>query len=176
MTCPDPLKMYHAWRYAIWTGDLLEWASDTALGHVIRWFTGYDVNHTSMIIRFRNFDQARVYNLEALKPGVYPNLLSRRLKNFRGRVYWLQLKPEFDVYRAAIAREGLKYVGLKYDYRSLLKQAVSRVSAQADAFFCSELCYLANQDAGLPMTDQTYAPQPGEFARLGVYKSKLQIF
>lgn len=174
--CENQKALYRSWRRHIWTGDLLEWDSETILGSGIQWFTGKDVNHTSQVIRYTNFDKERVYNLEALQPGVYPNLLSHRLENFRGRVYWLQLNPEFDQYRPAIAREGMKYVGRKYDYRSLFQQAFSRVSADADAFFCSELCYQAALDAGLPMVAQKFAPRPGDFARMGVYKPRIRIF
>lgn len=168
------MATYNAWRYAIWTGDILEWSSKSALGRLIQWFTGYDVNHTSQVVRFTNFDTERIYNLESLAPGVYPNLLSRRLENHNGHVYWLQLKPEFDYLRPDIAREGLKYVGTKYDYKSLIRQAVARVSSQADTFFCSELVYQAGLDAGLPI-EQEYAPRPGDFSKIGIYKPRIQI-
>lgn len=173
--CDNPMALYHTWRPHIWTGDLLEWDSETILGNGIQWFTGRDVNHSGLVIRYTNFDRQRVYTLEALAAGVYPNFLSRRLEHHKGRVYWLQLRPEFDAYRPAIAREAMKYVGIKYDYRSLLQQAVSRVSAQADAFFCSELCYQASLEAGLPI-EQEFAPRPGGFGSMGIYKSRIRIF
>jgi len=168
-------KTYLRWRPYIWTGDLLEWQSKTALGWLIRKFTGRDVNHTSLVIRFTSFDQERVYNLEALARGVYPNLLSRRLEHHRGKVYWLQLRPGYDSQRVGIAREAMKYVGLKYDYGSLLKQAISRVSAQTDAFFCSELCYQAGVEAGLPIK-QEFAPRPGGFGEMDVYRERIRIW
>ena len=173
--CGDPMALYRSWRPNIWTADLLEWDSETILGRGIQWFTGRDVNHTSLVVRYLNFDSERVYTLEALAKGVYPNLLSRRLQGHKGRVFWLQLKPEFDELRPAIAREAMKYVGIRYDYGSLLKQIFAKVSAQADALFCSELCYQAGVEAGLPI-EQQYAPQPGGFSEMGVYKSRIQIF
>ena len=173
--CVDEMALYRSWRPNIWTGDLLEWQSKSALGWLIRKFTGRDVNHTGLVIRFQNFDRERVYTLEALAAGVYPNLISRRLKNHRGKVFWLQLKPKFDCLRPAIAREGMKYVGIKYDYKSLLKQAVSRVSADASTFFCSELAYLVTLEAGLPI-EKEYAPRPGGFGSLGIYKKRIRIY
>jgi hypothetical protein len=169
------LSLYHTWRQHIWTGDLLEWSSTTALGWLIRKFTGQDVNHSSLVVRYTSFDQERVYILEAVAFGVYPNFLSRRLEAHKGQVYWLQLVPEYDGLRPDIAREAMKYVGIKYDYRSLIRQAVSRVSAEASAFFCSELCYQAGLEAGLPIK-QAYAPRPGEFSCLDVYKPRIQIY
>jgi hypothetical protein len=166
--------MYHNWRPHIWTGDLLEWDSETFLGNGIQWFTGKDVNHTGIVIRFTNFDQERVYTLEALAKGVYPNFLSRRLQRHRGRVYWLQLKPEYDHLRPAIAREAMKYVGVGYDYLSLCKQTAMRVSAEASSFFCSELAYQSALEAGLPVKQQ-FAPRPGDFAALGIYKPRIRI-
>lgn len=169
------LSLYRSWRPYVWTGDLLEWSSDTALGWLIRKFTGRDVNHTGIVIRFTNFDQERVYTLEALAKGVYPNFLSRRLSCHKGKVYWLQLKPEFDHLRADIAREGMKYVGVGYDYMALAKQAIMRVSAEASAFFCSELAYQSALEAGLPIK-QEFAPRPGGFGDMGAYKTRIRIF
>lgn len=166
---------YRGWRPHIWTGDLIEWQSDTFLGKLISGFTGKDVNHTGLIIRFSSFDQERVYTLEALAKGVYPNLLSRRLENHKGKVYWLQLKSRYDDYRPLIAREAMKYVGIGYDYKSLFKQALTRVSAEADSFFCSEIAYIALKEAGLPVK-MAYAPQPGEFKSLGIFKTRIRIF
>lgn len=169
---------YRSWRPYIWTGDLIEWQSNTLLGKAISCFTGKDVNHTGLIVRFSSFDTERVYTLEALAKGVYPNLLSRRLENHKGKVYWLQLKSKYDSYRPAIAREAMKYVGTDYDYESLFKQILTRVSAEAESFFCSELAYVALRDAELPV-QMPFAPRPGEFYNLGmseIFKSRIQIF
>lgn len=166
---------YRGWRPHIWTGDIIEWQSNSFLGKMISEFTGKDVNHTGLIMRFSSFDTERVYTLEALAKGVYPNLLSRRLEEHDGQVYWLQLKSRYDDYRPAIAREAMKYVGIGYDYKSLFKQFLSRVSTEVDSFFCSELAYVALKEAGLPVK-MPYAPQPGEFCNLGIFKTRIRIF
>lgn len=183
----NSLKKYYDWRPYIWTGDLLEWDSYTILGNIIQWFTGQDVNHTGIVVRYTNFDTERVYTLEALAKGVYPNLITRRLESFQGRVYWLQLKSRYDAYRPAIAREAMQYVGINYDYGGLFKQAFSRVSMEASAFWCSELCYYALIRAGV-LEEKQYksnlltkrkkpaVPYPGEFSDYGIFKKRICIY
>lgn len=171
----EQFNTYKCWRPYLWTGDLLEWQSDSFIGHAIQYKTGKDVNHTGIVLRFMSFDKERVYTLEALGKGVYPNLVSRRLSNHKGKVFWLQLKPQYETYRPLIAKEALKYIGIKYDYGSLFKQLLSRVSVNADAFFCSELAYKAMEDAGLPI-NALYAPRPGDFHDLGIFRQRFRIF
>lgn len=169
------MDLYRFYRPQIWTGDLIEFRSRTLLGAAIRWVTKKPVNHTSQVMRYTNFDTHRVYILEALAKGVYPNFLSRRIKDFKGEIYWLPLKSEYDPLRAAVAREAHKYIGIGYDYRSLLKQAVSRVSSEASRFFCSEYCYQTAVDAGLPV-EAEHAPWPGEFGAFDIYHAAVRIF
>lgn len=174
METTDKLTKYHALRPAMGTGDVLEFASDTLLGKLIRWKTGHDVNHTSMIIRFQQYDTDRVFLLEALEHGIVLNLLSKRLREFSGKVFWLPLAEQFDAKRRWIGQSALKYVGVKYDYDSILKQLVGRVSVEAHRLFCSEFVYLSLRDAAMPVYCKD-APQPGEFEGLGVFDFRERI-
>jgi len=105
------IDLYLKFRQSIKCGDALEWRSETTLGKSIRFITGYEVNHTSQVITFDQFYNGiplRIYTLEALSHGIELNLLSRRLENFKGKIYWLPLKDEFKNYRKEILIENFK--------------------------------------------------------------------
>ena len=175
MTRAD-LTAYLAIRPEINTGDLLEWGSSTIIGKAIRFVTRKDVNHDSLALRFDRFDGLlnRRFCLEALEHGIELNLLSRRLENFKGQVYWYKLKPEYNNKRSAIAGWALKQVGVKYDYGSLFKNLLGRVSTDARRFFCSEYYFMALEAVGILKADK--APRPGEFKAFGIHEPRVQIF
>jgi hypothetical protein len=174
-TLPRNLELYYLNRHRMGTGDIIEFRSNTLVGWGIRKFTGYSVNHTALVIRLGQYDPNRVFVLEALEHGVVLNLLSRRLAAFDGRAWWLGLKPEYGFHRMDIGRIALGHVGVKYDFGSILRQLVARVSVDARAFFCSEYAYLPLLEAGLPVRRET-APWPGEMLDLGVYLRPRRVF
>jgi len=73
------------------TGDMLQWASNSLIGSLIRLRTSRkrpeghpSVNHTGLVLRLQEYEglDRRVWTPEALEGGFYPNLLSRRLGAF----------------------------------------------------------------------------------------------
>jgi len=168
----DLLYQYN--RSLINTGDAIQWRSSTSLGFLIRKFTGGDVNHTALVIRINNYD--RVFQLEALKPGIVLTSLSRRLAMHKGEAFWLSLLTRYDDYRPAIGEWAASFVGAKYDYRSLFRQIFGRVSAEASRFFCSEYAYLAWQNSGIPMQNPSgKAPRPCDVPALGIFGPQVKI-
>lgn len=167
------MTLYENVRDIIQTGDLLQWRSATALGWLIRKFSKAKDNHTGGAILFKEYQgkERRRFTLEALEHGYVLNLLSRRLESHKGECYWHALKPEYAMFRVPIGSEMLKFCGLPYDYRSLFKQALGRVSANARSLFCSEAFYLACRDAEMPIPDEwkETAPQPGDMTKLGFW-------
>ena len=79
------LSLYHNYQPNLRTGDLLSWASDSALGWLIRKFSKSDVNHSGMVIRFADYEEkngaSRRFTLEAVR-GIELHLISRRLKEY----------------------------------------------------------------------------------------------
>lgn len=165
---PDKLQLYYLFRDRMQTGDLVEIRTHSITGCGIRRVTKKSVNHTALVLKFYQYDQERVFILEALEHGIVLNLLSRRLLDLDGRAVWLGLTDSWDGFRPAIGREALKYVGVAYDFGSVIKSALSRVSADARRLFCSEFAYLALLDGGLPVHRDT-VPWPGEMFDLGVF-------
>lgn len=166
----NDLTQYNEVKNSMKTGDLLQWASFSVIGWLIRWKTKSDVNHSSLVIRLAEYEglERRRFTHEALERGVILNLLSRRLDRFNGKVWWYPLKDEWDERRQRIGELALAWTGVPYDYKSIADQLISSVSAEATALFCSEMCFMAYGFTGK-------APTPGEMSGLGIFKEKVQI-
>ena len=169
------LKAYLSHRSRMQTGDLLLWQSNTMLGRLIRNFSRAEVNHAGLVIRFQQYDQDRVYTLEALTAGIVLRALSERLSNHNGKAWWYPLKEGHNEARKEIGRIALSYVGVEYDYGSLFRQALARVSVDASRLFCSEYVQLAWQIGGVIPADTAIAKQPGELPCLGATSAEERI-
>jgi len=170
----NDLKKYLAVQSQIKTGDLIEWRSSTLLGWIIRRFT--PMNHTSMVVclsQYKDITEPRRYVIEAEPQGVAPNLLSCDLLRHNGTAYWLQLKPEYDSVREYIGECAQDYIGTPYDFKSLFKNALRRVSADADKLFCSEMAFMCYRKAKIVFGDT--APRPGGWDKYKIHYKPKQI-
>jgi len=188
------LVAYKQIRDQIKTGDMLEWRSRSALGSIIRFFSKQKVNHTGIAFVLENYggyEGNHVFTLEAEPDGIRYNLLSVQLENFDGEVYWSSLKPEFERLRHAGIDWALEQVGKPYDFKSLFKQALIKVGADARKFFCSEYYFIylvicgilpqfifdtgkkvvVDMETGKPVI----APKPGEFEKYKIHLTAVQI-
>ena len=163
----NDLSKYFAIKDQMHTGDLLQWRSSSVIGWLIRWKTDAEVNHSGLVLRMPEYEgeQKRRWTSEALEHGVYPILLSRRLACFDGSVWWHQLKPEFDSMRRIVGVKMAEMWGVGYDFGSLFKQIVAKVSTDTKAFFCSEYCYYC-------MGGEGTAPNPGEITKVGFWREE----
>jgi len=152
------------------TGDLLQWRSNSIIGKLIRWRTKSVYNHSSLVINLQEYEspEHRRFTTEALEHGVVLNFLSRRLEKFDGDVWWCPLRDEFDYKRKVIGERALSLVGVPYDYASILRQIIGKVSTEATSLFCSEYCYLVYGGTGT-------APNPGEMLLMGMHKIPVKI-
>jgi len=104
-------------------------------------------------------------------------LLSERLKNFKGKVWWLPLKKKYEDKRNSIAEWAIQEIakGKGYDYKSLFKQILGRVSIETGKYFCSEFVHASlvfGASIALPMK----AARPGDLENLGVYEKRILIY
>jgi len=163
-------------------GDLLEFATDSIVGKTIRFFTGKDVNHTSIlwcVDQFKNV-RDRKFIMEALTHGIELNLISQRLTKYKGCVYWYSLKDEYNKYRDEVASICLLAEGrtneIKYDYLSLFRNMFGKVSVDVEKYsFCSEFVQWVLQESGI-LEKQPHALRPGEFDNLGIYKKRILVY
>jgi len=166
----NDLTLYNAVRDQMKTGDLLQWKSNSLIGALIRWRTKSNVNHSSLVIRLAEYEglERHRWTTEALEHGTVLNLLSRRLEAFDGECWWYPLQDSWNEYRENVGTWALDKIGIPYDYGSIVKQIVGKVSADARELFCSEYCYLAYGLTGK-------APNPGEMPELGIFKEPQKI-
>ena len=80
--------------------------------------------------------------MEALSQGIELNLISDRLKEYKGTVYWYQLKDEYNQFRDDISSICLLAEGrtdeIRYDYADVIRNAWSKVSVDVRKnSFCS---------------------------------------
>ena len=164
------LTIYDSVKEGMKTGDFLLWKSNSIVGSLIRWRTGGDENHASSIIRMQEYEglERRRFHTEAMERGVYPNILSVRLAEFDGEVWWCQLKDEYNQHRQEIGERLTECWGKPYDYESIAKQIFASVNVDLQRMFCSEVVYYALGGTGK-------APNPHELLGLGFHKAIVKL-
>ncbi|HUU39867.1 MAG TPA: YiiX/YebB-like N1pC/P60 family cysteine hydrolase [Desulfatiglandales bacterium] len=175
----DRLAKYNRFKAQMKSGDCLLWQSRSIIGWLIRKFTSAKVNHAGLVIRppeYGHFKDRR-FTVEALEQGIQLRLLSERLREFKGRVWWYPLRDEYEECRDKIAEWALEQEGTPYDYHSLFANIAGRVSADTKRFFCSEFCFMGWKEAGIPVFRCIkQAPRPGDIPKFRIFKTPILIF
>ena len=167
----NDLKAYNEVKRLIQTGDLLMWSSDRIIGKAIRWRTLSEFSHASLAIRLAEYEGAecRRFTTEALADGVVLNILSARLANYDGRCWWFPLDEEkCRVKRSHVGECALAFIGTPYDYQSILRLCLRRVSTEINKVFCSEyaaICYGLGGEA----------PTPADMPKIGIFKEPVRL-
>lgn len=87
---------------------------------------------------------------------------------YDGDVWWYQLKPEWNKERTNIGVRAFSYMGVSYDYGSLFKNILGRVSSDAKKFFCSEYYYMCLGQTGM-------APTPVDLGKMDCFNEGIKI-
>ncbi len=189
------LVRYNELKGEMDTGDLLQWRTNTRLMAVYRFLIGAKVNHSSLILRLREFEtsEGRRFTAEArMVRGTVLNLLSRQLEHHNGEVWWYRLNRDWNRHdRRKIGEEVLKLIGRPYDYNDVLKSSLymvlrekfgwlfrnipARIPADANNLFCSEYCFMAYEAVGKPLLMKG-APHPRDIVKLGIFDRIEKIF
>jgi hypothetical protein len=182
------LETYSKFRAEMASGDVLEWCTNGAIGAMIRWKTGYDVNHTSAIVRMKvaDLDDScsdclidRVQTIEANNKGVQFRHMSYLLNKYKGTVYWMKLRPEYEFARSDIASFLVNETGkgINYDFKSLMQNLTGRVTLDGRNWFCSEVVQAALIRSGIlkPLKNNK-AMRPGEFEKTNLFLQRIKIF
>ena len=163
----NDLSLYNAVKDEMKTGDPIQWNSSSILGSTIRMMTrkyrrtleieaGIDVNHTAGVIRiplYEGMDDRR-FVPEALEDGPRLSLLSKRLEEFDGEVWWYPIvaSPED---RIRWGERALDCIGcaIKYGYTDIMEFILERpVISPANGLFCSEYWMYCWGDGGRSMS------------------------
>lgn len=167
----NDLTKYNEVKSLMQTGDLLQWQTNSLIGKLIRWRTLSEWNHSSLIMRFSDYEgkECRRFTTEAVAEGVVLNLLSRRLGNLDGAVWWYPLdETKCRLTRAQVGENAMKYIGTGYDYQSILRLILKRVSDEANKLFCSEYCAICLGHEGPAL-------HPGEMPSMGIFKEPVRL-
>lgn len=158
-----PSIAYRSVRPHVVTGDAILWKGRSLVARMIRLWTPF--NHASLVVRLQRYDtlEQRVFLVEALASGLELRLLSKRLENYDGEAFWFHVEMT-EEQRSQILDFALTTCasGIPYDYESLFKNILGRVSADATKYFCSEFVFDAWVHAGV-----TYYPPSGSAPRPG---------
>jgi hypothetical protein len=154
-------------RNHVSTGDAILWKGNSLLARLIRLWTPF--NHASLVLRFQRYDtlEQRVFLVEALETGLELRLLSKRLEHYDGEAFWFHIDMT-EEQRTKILDFALTKCasGIPYDYESLFKNMLGRVSADAARYFCSEFVFDAWVNAGVTQYPPSgVAPRPGDIPK-----------
>jgi hypothetical protein len=124
------------------TADCLLFSSFSPIASGIKMFTNSQWSHSALVIRLSEYEgeERHRFYVEATAPVVKLTRLSAKMEDYTGYIAWLPLPDYYDDLRKNMGHLMLELLDKKYDYKSILKQAFGRVSADANSFFCSELC------------------------------------
>ena len=183
----DALGRYRAARHLVKTADCVVWRAPVTLnprywvGMLIRLIKDDDVNHASFIVRHKIQDKI----IEALEDGVVPRRFSTRLEEYKGKVYLLQLRDEFDCIREGAARRAEEWAIKKdrYDWIGCATHLITRPPVKPP-WHCSELYYAMVCEEVEAVRDpfcldvmyacmETLnggAPRPGDLKKLPMFK------
>lgn len=160
------LELYYQHRDQMKTGDLLQFSGEGLVSNIIKWKTGGKWSHSSLIIRFTDYDRLMTFTAEPR--GFMPILLSRYLREYKGECWWFPLKDELEAGRLEVGKKALDMSGIEYDYASLFKQLLGSVSTNMNELFCSEACYLAYGYSGK-------APNPNNILHIKLFKAGMRL-
>lgn len=173
---------YATARTAMKAGDIIAFAGDGFISHMINLFTRCPISHVGIILRERDAaGENRVELLESTtlngKAGVQRTFLSDRIATYTGRLWWLPLAKR---YRNTLDLAKFYAIcqmceGRPYDYRQVAHFALDRlriISQPEDPtkLFCSELAALALKGGGvLPVWLNTAEFRPHDLVDLRIY-------
>jgi hypothetical protein len=157
-----PVLPYESLRPCLRTGHVILWRGGSFLSRAIRLFSEY--SHASLVVRLFEEEggRQRVYLVEALETGLELRHLSRRLAGYDGqaRVWMPDVRPFQQAFLKTWAADRCAD-GVRYDYRSLFRNILCRVSCDAGRYFCSEFAWAGLVAAGV-VRATPQAPRPGD--------------
>lgn len=159
--------IYQALRQDIKSGDCILWQGNGLLSRLIMLYGGY--SHASLVVRLDEYDglKDRIFLVEALPSGLELRLASKRIEEYNGCAFHFRPDGITDKQRETAACIALDACakGIKYDFGSLIRNALARVNINVRTFFCSEFVWWVWEGIGLVERRKT-APRPGDLPRL----------
>lgn len=163
------LTRYQQYRAKIKPGDLISFAKHPSLiSKIIAWRTGSKHTHSAIVIDLLEITGQRLIVIESLEGGPVPRYLSKRVTDYEGEIWHFPLKFVAQAQRDKAVQFTWEQslTGIKYDYLSIVRQILRKVSTDASKLFCSELVQMAWEYAGIIDPKIKKALNPGELVNL----------
>jgi hypothetical protein len=176
-------------------GDCVTWEGSSLLSRLIGIFTKSKTTHISLLLmEVREVERWLI--MEAWEGGsgylsgnVGNNFLSQKIEEYKGKAVWRPLISMLDPFRSEIVKSLWTYKDIKYDYKSLLRQAIRRVGVCKKALFCSELAQVVYRESipteilnGMPhnkemkmLLENRKAMQPRDFDCLPLFSREIEL-
>lgn len=127
----------------ILTGDLIEFAPKNLPGRLIRRKTGEPVSHSSIAVRmFVSGELSDAYVWESDSAGLHPALLSSRIAETDGEVYWYPLHKDLRAFSNLFFAGAKTMSGRRYDWTGVARNLFGPVPIGDGAVYCSEAVQL----------------------------------
>lgn len=172
-------ELYEAVKDQMKTGDGIAWHGHSLIGATIQGMSDGMYQHASMVIRLSEYEgeERRRYHTEATERGVFPNLLSKKLEQYEGEVYWYPLRDEWNEKRTEVGRRLIDMMGGGYDYSTLVKMAILHPNTQDDYdYICSEVLYRAmGYDGKIPSPNELFCEGGDEKYWCNVWNPRVRI-
>jgi hypothetical protein len=157
------------------TGDLVEWHENSILGEGIRLRTGYDVNHSSLVVVLNSpYMGKRVLLFEALADGIDITFASQRFGADNGHVFYYKVKDAVAPKIPLIEGIAFGYVGTPYDYVGIAEILMlgHQMIGDDKRIFCSKFVEVAH--GGEP---HDIAYWPGELPqKMQHWQTRVQLY
>jgi hypothetical protein len=136
-----PSSKYSSYRNKIKPGDLISFSDDPSIvSRLISWRTNSIHTHSAMVIDKITPSGQRLLIVESLGGGPVPRYLSKRVQEYKGKVWHFGLCNATDDQREKACEWFWDKVlsGVKYDYFGLFTQAITKVHTGDGHLFCTE--------------------------------------
>lgn len=187
---------YDVARPLIQQGDVIAFGGEGLASRVIQWFTKSPVSHVAVVDQTTPDAQGlytnRIIESTSLNgmAGVTYNRLSKRLLDYRGRIWWLPLAEEFreridwDKFHTWLAKQNGKPYNTKGAINSALDRleklpGIGRFFHNPDRYsklFCSQLVCGAFKHCGaLPARLDASEMTPADLVSMAIYSDCTQL-
>lgn len=173
----NSLSRYYNVRDSIQPADIIFFSdSPDLISRLISWKTKSKYTHCAIVMSKMSSAGERLVIIEAVEHGLRPVYLSKRIQEYNGHIWHFPIK-EATLEQRIKANDWVwdrTLEATKYDYHSLLKLAVSKVSTDYRKLICSETCQIALEHSKI-IEKRSRILSPAELALLVIYNPINQL-
>lgn len=155
-------------------GDVIAFGGNGFVSSVIKSVTDSDISHVGIIMRS---EDSHNYIIESNgKTGVCVRLMSSRLEEYEGDVWWLPMSVAFD--KSVFIDFLMRQEGKEYDAPQAIGSALDGIpdcQENLDRLFCSELVAAALEYVGAIPNVNASEMTPADVCRFDIYEGRYKL-